>query len=150
MAWFLMASSMTALQVAQLGFKRENLVTSEFHKNATRDMPESSAARPEERRQFIQFTADKTRNSRAKVLSSVFFASNTVFETLITICRVVIFFLFYGFIHSDINQSRSRHSCEPGIGVQGRRRNPEETWIPGQARNDRLHETYVVIYTFSP
>ena len=50
------------------------------------------------------------------------------------------------YILSDINQSIPRHSCES--------RNPEETWIPpyqvrgrlGQARNDRLHKTYVVKY----
>jgi hypothetical protein len=26
------------------------------------------------------------------------------------------------------------------------RRNPGKHWIPGQARNDKLHRTYIVIY----
>mgnify|MGYP000282823907 CR=1 FL=1 len=41
-------------------------------------------------------------------------------------------------IHSDIIQSVPRHSCESW--------NSEENWIPGQARNDRLLKTYVVMY----
>jgi hypothetical protein len=49
-------------------------------------------------------------------------------------------------IRCDINQRRPPHSCE--------NRNPEETWIPpyqvrgrlGQALNDRMHKTYVVMY----
>jgi len=32
-------------------------------------------------------------------------------------------------MHSDINHSKGRHSCES--------RNPEKHWIPGQARNDK-------------
>jgi hypothetical protein len=43
------------------------------------------------------------------------------------------------FIHSDINHSKGCHSCES--------RNPEKHWIPGQARNDRLQKTYVVMYS---
>jgi len=39
-------------------------------------------------------------------------------------------------LHSVINHSRPRHSCES--------RNPEKTWIPGQARNDKLHKKCVV------
>jgi hypothetical protein len=42
------------------------------------------------------------------------------------------------FIQSVINHNTPSHSCE--------NRNPEETWIPGQARNDNLHETCVVMY----
>jgi PilX N-terminal len=41
-------------------------------------------------------------------------------------------------IHSDINRSEGRHFCES--------RNPEKHWIPGQARNDKPLNTYVVIY----
>jgi len=41
-------------------------------------------------------------------------------------------------IHSVINPSRGRHSRESG--------NPGEHWIPGQARNDKLHRIYVVMY----
>ena len=41
-------------------------------------------------------------------------------------------------IYSDINQSKGRHSRESG--------NPEMHWIPGQARNDKLHKIYVVMY----
>ena len=41
-------------------------------------------------------------------------------------------------IHSDINHDMGRHSCES--------RNPEKHWIPGQARNDKLDRTYVVMY----
>ena len=41
-------------------------------------------------------------------------------------------------IHSDINRIKGRHSRESG--------NPEKHWIPGQARNDKLHNTYMVIY----
>jgi len=42
-------------------------------------------------------------------------------------------------IHSDINHGNGRHSCES--------RNPEKHWIPGQARNDKLYKTYVVMYS---
>jgi len=41
-------------------------------------------------------------------------------------------------IHNVINNYRPRHSRESG--------NPERHWIPGQARNDEAHETYVVMY----
>jgi len=49
-------------------------------------------------------------------------------------------------IHTDINRSKGRHSRESG--------NPEKHWIPpyqvrgrlSQARNDKLHNTYMVIY----
>jgi hypothetical protein len=44
------------------------------------------------------------------------------------------------FIHSDINHSKGRHSCES--------RNPEKHWIPGRARNDKPYKTYVVMYRF--
>ena len=48
--------------------------------------------------------------------------------------------------HSDINHSKGRHSRES--------RNPEKHWIPpyqvrgrlSQARNDKLHKIYVVMY----
>jgi len=43
------------------------------------------------------------------------------------------------YIHSDINRSNGRHSRESG--------NPEKHWIPGQARNDKLDKTYVVMYS---
>ena len=46
-----------------------------------------------------------------------------------------------GIIHSDINHSRRRHSCES--------RNPEKHWIPGRARNDKPYKTYVVMYSFT-
>ena len=50
-------------------------------------------------------------------------------------------------IHSDINRIKGCHSRESG--------NPEKHWIPpyqvrgrlGQARNDKLHKTYVVMYS---
>ena len=42
------------------------------------------------------------------------------------------------FIHGDINHSKRCHSCES--------RNPGKHWIPGQARNDEVHKTYVVMY----
>ena len=41
-------------------------------------------------------------------------------------------------IYSFINHNRERHSRESG--------NPEKHWIPGQARNDKVHKTYVVMY----
>ena len=41
-------------------------------------------------------------------------------------------------IHSVINRNNVRHSRESG--------NPEKHWIPGQARNDKLHKTYVAMY----
>ena len=41
-------------------------------------------------------------------------------------------------IHSDIHDSKGRHSCEC--------RNPGKHWIPDQARNDKLDWTYVVMY----
>ena len=41
-------------------------------------------------------------------------------------------------IHSDINRRKGRHSRESG--------NPEKHWIPGQARNDKLYKSYVVMY----
>ncbi len=41
-------------------------------------------------------------------------------------------------IYSDLNHSKGRHSCES--------RNPGKHWIPGQARNDKLHKTSVVMY----
>ncbi len=40
-------------------------------------------------------------------------------------------------IHSNINRTQEPHSWE--------NKNPEEHWIPGQARNDGLHKTFVVI-----
>jgi len=42
------------------------------------------------------------------------------------------------FIHNDINDRKGRHSRESG--------NPGKDWIPGQARNDKLERTYVVMY----
>ncbi len=42
------------------------------------------------------------------------------------------------FIHDDINEHKASHSRESG--------NPEMRWIPGQARNDKLLSTYVVVY----
>jgi len=42
------------------------------------------------------------------------------------------------FIYSGINRVQRRHSRESG--------NPEQRWIPGQARNDKLYRTYVVMY----
>jgi hypothetical protein len=45
------------------------------------------------------------------------------------------------YIYSDINHSKGSHSCES--------RNPEKHWIPGQARNDKLSETYDVMYRSS-
>ena len=43
-----------------------------------------------------------------------------------------------GSIHSVINRNTMRHSRKSG--------NPGKHWIPGQARNDNLHKTYVVVY----
>jgi UDP-N-acetylglucosamine 2-epimerase (non-hydrolysing) len=43
------------------------------------------------------------------------------------------------YIHSDINHRKERHSRKSG--------NPERHWIPGQARNDELYKTYVVMYS---
>jgi hypothetical protein len=42
-------------------------------------------------------------------------------------------------IYSVINHINVRHSRESG--------NPGQHWIPGQARNDKLHKTYVVVYS---
>jgi len=42
------------------------------------------------------------------------------------------------FIHNDINDRKGRHSHESG--------NPGKDWIPGQARNDKLERTYIVMY----
>jgi hypothetical protein len=41
-------------------------------------------------------------------------------------------------IYSVINHINVRHSRESG--------DPGQHWIPGQARNDKLHKTYVVVY----
>ena len=41
-------------------------------------------------------------------------------------------------IISSNNYTKDCHSREGG--------NPEETWIPGQTRNDKLHKTDVVMY----
>ena len=41
-------------------------------------------------------------------------------------------------MYSDISCNKGRHSCES--------RNPGKHWIPGQARNDKLHETYAAEY----
>ena len=41
-------------------------------------------------------------------------------------------------IHSVINPNKACHSCES--------RNPGKHWIPGQARNDKLSKTFVVVY----
>ena len=41
-------------------------------------------------------------------------------------------------MQSDIKRNRGRHSCES--------RNPEENWIPGHARNDKLSKTFIVMY----
>ena len=41
-------------------------------------------------------------------------------------------------INSVINQNGTRHSCKS--------RNPGKSWIQGQARNDGLCKTYVVMY----
>ena len=38
---------------------------------------------------------------------------------------------------STINRSNGRHSREGG--------NPEKNWIPGQARNDKLYNSCVII-----
>jgi hypothetical protein len=43
-------------------------------------------------------------------------------------------------MHDDINEHKASHSRESG--------NPEMHWIPGQARNDKLLSTYVVVYNF--
>jgi hypothetical protein len=40
-------------------------------------------------------------------------------------------------MHSGINHDKGRHSCES--------RNPGKHWIPGQARNDELEKTSVVM-----
>src|SRR4030042_4473873 len=42
------------------------------------------------------------------------------------------------FIDSVINHGKARHSPESG--------NPEENWIPGQARNDKPENTYVAVH----
>ena len=42
--------------------------------------------------------------------------------------------------HGAIDHIDVRHSRESG--------NPGEDWIPGQARNDKLHKTYVVVYNY--
>jgi hypothetical protein len=39
---------------------------------------------------------------------------------------------------SGINRWEGRHSREGG--------NPEEDWIPGQARNDKSHKIFVFMY----
>lgn len=39
-----------------------------------------------------------------------------------------------------MNRNNSRHYRESG--------NPERYWIPGQARNDKLSETYVGMYSY--
>ena len=41
-------------------------------------------------------------------------------------------------VERQVNTNRARHSCES--------RNPEKSWIPGQARNDKTHRTYPVIH----
>jgi len=41
-------------------------------------------------------------------------------------------------LRGDINRSKRSHSCES--------RNPGKHWIPGQARNDKVNGTYVVMY----
>jgi len=46
--------------------------------------------------------------------------------------------MMYHYIHGDISHSKRRHSCEG--------RNPGKHWIPGQARNDKLSRTYVVMF----
>jgi hypothetical protein len=54
-------------------------------------------------------------------------------------------------IHTDINRIKGRHSrpcfrrgkLVPAKAGSG---NPEKHWIPGQARNDKLHNTYMAIY----
>ena len=48
-----------------------------------------------------------------------------------------VFFLFASkrSIRNDINHGKGRHSCES--------RNPGKHWIPGQARNDKPHKTYL-------
>ena len=43
-------------------------------------------------------------------------------------------------MHSDVNRNQGRHSSESG--------NPEEHWIPGQARNDKPRGTHVIAYRF--
>ena len=43
-------------------------------------------------------------------------------------------------MHGDINNNKTRHSRESG--------NPEQLWIPGQARNDKLDNTYIIIFRF--
>jgi prepilin-type N-terminal cleavage/methylation domain-containing protein len=40
-------------------------------------------------------------------------------------------------IHNDISRSKGRHSRKSG--------NPEKNWIPGRARNDKPHKTYVIM-----
>jgi hypothetical protein len=41
----------------------------------------------------------------------------------------------------NINHNRTRHSRESG--------NPEKYWIPGQARNDKVHKIYIVMLNSS-
>ncbi len=48
--------------------------------------------------------------------------------------------------HNAIHRSKEHHSRPvSGYGVNSSG-NPERHWIPDQARNDKLHKTYVVIY----
>ena len=53
------------------------------------------------------------------------------------------------FIHSDMNRIKNP-SFLPRIkyGINSSR-NPVKDWIPGQARNDKLLKTYVVMYNIS-
>lgn len=46
--------------------------------------------------------------------------------------------IFTASIHSDVKRSNGCHSRESG--------NPEQGWIPGQARNDKEGRTYVAMY----
>lgn len=43
-------------------------------------------------------------------------------------------------MYTDVYHNRPRHSRESG--------NPEEHWIPGQARNDKPAKIYIAMYGF--
>jgi UDP-N-acetylglucosamine 2-epimerase len=54
------------------------------------------------------------------------------------------------YIHSDINHNKARHSRESGnpdvVPTKAGNQEEQKHWIPGQARNDKLDKTYVVMY----
>jgi UDP-N-acetylglucosamine 2-epimerase len=55
------------------------------------------------------------------------------------------------YIHSDINHNEARHSRESGnpdvVPTKAGNQEEQKHWIPGQARNDKLPKTYVVMYS---